>query len=507
LRHRPSPLVFGTKMTEPLDSTTKILKQDLDSHHLDTFIEHLNADLTNPNLTPQKKALLDQAHGLLVQAHLIPDTQLIDGVQSGTVKLHDASGKILALNAQGQDLATEDVGPPKPVASSSRAGAHKSYSEARHDASIASAKDVNEKDAHAIAYGDTLWDIAKASFKKHNGHDASDLEVANEVSRIAKKNGVNPNSIALGTTIHTDMNGSPEAPQAANPPERRTTTASLDPATANLTNGQTTGGEALRPPDTRLAADHGTGGTRGTTPIPEAQGSASERTGDQGSADRGTNGDSPLLADNGDVPATAIPTPRDASWMQQHSNLVQKAQQSDADVVFFGDSITDGMSLNSEFRNGFGERAQNFGITSDQTQNLLWRLENGEADFRAKSPQKAVLMIGTNDIGKASTDDIVKGILANARLLQQKLPNSQLLVVGVLPRGESPNDPLRRTVAEINRKVRTALAGTNVQFADVGNRMLDSQGRMIAGVWQGDHTHPTYGPGYDALFDGLKTYV
>lgn len=510
MRHCPPPLAWH-EMPDPLDSTTKILKQDLDKHHLDTFIEHLNADLSKPELASQKKDLLSQARDLLVQAHFIPEVQMIDGVEKSAVRLHDASGKAYVLNARGQESPLDNVAPPTSTAARN---VHKSYDEARRDAMVVSAKDINEKDVHAIAYGDTLWDMATASFKKHNGRDASETEIAIEVDRIAKKNRVNPNSIALGTPIYTDLGSSNSSPRVAANPNEWTTNTAID-ATATSTNEQGTIPEtALRAPINRANNRYPSGRTDLANVGTQGAGLGDQGTRETGVGDQGANDQAirqsgaPLVADNaGDTPVTATATPRGNAWMKEHLRLVSKAQQSDADIVVFGDSITEGMSLNNEFRRGFGAKAQNFGIHSDKTENLLWRLQNGEADFRTKTPEKAVLMIGTNDIGKASTDDIVRGILANARVLQEKLPNTQLLVVGVLPRGADPNDPLRRTVAEINRKLKAALQGSNVEFADVGNRMLDSQGRMLAGVWQDDNTHPTYGPGYSRLFEGLRPFV
>jgi beta-glucosidase len=485
-------------MSELLDSTTRVLKQDLDKHHLDNFIEHFGTDLTKPELATQKKDLLDQVHGLLVQAHLIPDVQVIDGVQNGAIQLHDASGKSFVLNAQGQESPTESAPPHGPAQ-------HSSYREARQAAREVSEKDINEKDAHAIAFGDTLWDMARASFKKHNGHNPSDSDITKEVARIAKKNGVNPNSIPIGTVIYTDMaEGRPVVGES----DVRTT-AALDPTGVDRTVGppirQDRSAAAIRTEDARTNQGSRDQGTGEQSTI--AQGTLDQSTGDQNASGDSRSNGAPIAPETGNVPETAVATSRGSAWLQSHLALVTKAETSDADVVFFGDSITHGMQLNNHFRNLFSERAQNFGIQDDRTANLLWRLENGEADFRTKAPHKAVLLIGANDIGKASTDDIVKGILANARVLQQKLPNTQILVLGVLPQGEDPNDPVRHTIREVNRKLGLALAGSNVVFRDVGSSMLDSNGRMLAGVWQADKKHPTYGPGYDALFGGLRTYV
>ncbi len=60
--------------------------------------------------------------------------------------------------------------------------------------------------------GDTLWDIASASFNKNSGHKASTGEILGEVNRLAKKNNVvDMNNIPIGTAIDT----SPEEQKVA----------------------------------------------------------------------------------------------------------------------------------------------------------------------------------------------------------------------------------------------------------------------------------------------------
>ena len=73
------------------------------------------------------------------------------------------------------------------------------------------------------------------------------------------------------------------------------------------------------------------------------------------------------------------------------------------DVYFEGDSITrrwgavDYPDLLTNWKqNFFGWNAADCGWGADRTQNILWRLENGQLD--AVNPKVVVLLAGTNNV-------------------------------------------------------------------------------------------------------------
>ena len=92
--------------------------------------------------------------------------------------------------------------------------------------------------------------------------------------------------------------------------------------------------------------------------------------------------------------------------MTAHAQLLEKAHAGRIDVYFVGDSITRrwGATDYPEFlanwrQNFFGWNAADFGWGADRTQNILWRLENGELD--GVNPKVIVILAGTNNIGVA----------------------------------------------------------------------------------------------------------
>src|SRR5687767_8720610 len=123
-------------------------------------------------------------------------------------------------------------------------------------------------------------------------------------------------------------------------------------------------------------------------------------------------------------------------FMDRHEQFVQRARQGNVDVLFLGDSITAGW--NGAGREVWRDKIEplkpaNFGIGGDRTQHVLWRITNGELD--GISPKLAVLMIGTNNSGDHSAEQIATGVEKIVRTLREKLPQTKVLVLGIFPRG------------------------------------------------------------------------
>ena len=75
------------------------------------------------------------------------------------------------------------------------------------------------------------------------------------------------------------------------------------------------------------------------------------------------------------------PAPKNEEWWQaRHAQMNERIKQGNADLLFIGDSIThgwegEGAAIWEQF---YAPRnAVNLGIGGDQTQHVLWRLENG----------------------------------------------------------------------------------------------------------------------------------
>ncbi len=168
-------------------------------------------------------------------------------------------------------------------------------------------------------------------------------------------------------------------------------------------------------------------------------------------------------------------------WRERHEHCVEITQRGGIEIAFIGDSITQGWeSAGKEtWDKVYAPRgAANFGFSGDQTQHLLWRLQNGEVI--AAKPKVVLLMIGTNNVGTApaSAGQAAEGVAAIVRYLGEKLPATKVLLLGVFPRAESATDVLRLAVGEINASISRLHDGERVHFLDIGRHFQWRDGSL-----------------------------
>lgn len=204
----------------------------------------------------------------------------------------------------------------------------------------------------------------------------------------------------------------------------------------------------------------------------------------------------------------------DSNSMLAHTQLVEKARHGGIDVYFEGDSITrrwdanDYPELQADWNRNFsGWNAADFGWGADRTQNILWRLENGELD--GVNPKIIVLLAGTNNVGKTappegdSTEvaDITQGIEAIVHTMQTKAPNATIVVTGIFPRND--NLAVMPTIDKINANLASFADGRKVRYLNINNKLADADGRLFAGMMNSDKLHPAV-PGYEVWAAALK---
>ncbi|HEY6167577.1 MAG TPA: platelet-activating factor acetylhydrolase IB subunit [Verrucomicrobiae bacterium] len=207
---------------------------------------------------------------------------------------------------------------------------------------------------------------------------------------------------------------------------------------------------------------------------------------------------------------TAIePAPREANWVKRHDGFVAEAKKGGIDVLFLGDSITDGWRSKGKAvwdKNFAPLKAANFGISGDRTQHVLWRLRNGESE--GYRPKAIVLMIGTNNTGKErdgtprnTTPEIVEGVAAVVKELRYRFPHAKILFLAIFPRGEKDSDA-RKQVAEVNQSLAKLNDGKQVVYLDIGGKFLDADGNLPKDIMP-DLLHPNE-KGYEIWAEAIK---
>ena len=175
-----------------------------------------------------------------------------------------------------------------------------------------------------------------------------------------------------------------------------------------------------------------------------------------------------------------------ATWKEKHAADVAIAQKGGVDLLFVGDSITEGWEWGDgeHWKKHFAPLgAANFGIGGDTTQNLLWRLDNG--DVGALKPKVVVVLIGTNNLGRenATAAEAARGVEAVVTKLRAAFPEAKIVLHGIFPCDYSPKAEVRQRVKAVNSLL-ARLDGLDgkVVFRDIGPIFLEPDGSILPAV-------------------------
>lgn len=166
-----------------------------------------------------------------------------------------------------------------------------------------------------------------------------------------------------------------------------------------------------------------------------------------------------------------------STYYYQRASLFENLPVSSKDILFVGNSITDGGEWHELFNN---PHIKNRGISGDTTQGVFDRLDaivKGE-------PGKIFLMIGINNVPQnESADTIAAGIRRIIRKIKITSPQTQIYVQSLLPVTTYYNKFHEHTshwkeIPEINQKVQEVAQQEQVQYIDLFSHFADENGQM-----------------------------
>lgn len=242
------------------------------------------------------------------------------------------------------------------------------------------------------------------------------------------------------------------------------------------------------------------------------------------------------------VPSRGGFAPWDSAFEYNVGAASDAGAASAADVVFFGDSITEGWrgtafnraspraeGAEAVFDGLFGSGAAGMrglalGIAGDETRNLLWRIRNGELP-ETLSPSVFWVLIGTNDMDTSgcSAEMVVVGILGVVEELLARRPDSTVVLNGILPRtynrdgyvarGSKFKASLWEEIQAINGELKMYASYRGDRVAYFEARSLfenpdasDSELRIDRDLFADDYLHPT-AKGYEAWGGEIKEFI
>jgi N-acetylglucosamine-6-sulfatase len=200
------------------------------------------------------------------------------------------------------------------------------------------------------------------------------------------------------------------------------------------------------------------------------------------------------LRDEYRMSSSTLPAHRMASgwWKNRYNKTLEKVAQGGHELVFIGDSITQGWEGAGKEVWGelYGDRkALNLGYSGDRTEHVLWRLLNGELEN--VDPEAYIVMIGTNNTGHGLTpaQETATGIKLIVELLQDRSPESEILLLSVFPRGQQPDHKMRKINEQVNEIIQHYADDEQVHWLDLTDTFLNDEGVLTKEVMP-DALHP-----------------
>ena len=145
----------------------------------------------------------------------------------------------------------------------------------------------------------------------------------------------------------------------------------------------------------------------------------------------------------------------------------------------------------------------------NQEAELIWRLENGSLENI--NPKVALLLIGTNNtdgnhfLTVSTAEELAGGIKKICTILNEKLPDTEILIMGILPYGYKPNhrDNINKATNNIVSKFPEKLPF--VHYIDISDVYYDANGKVIKELMP-DFLHPN-AEGHMLMFEVLNDKI
>lgn len=204
-----------------------------------------------------------------------------------------------------------------------------------------------------------------------------------------------------------------------------------------------------------------------------------------------------------------------SDWHAVSEEITQVVVRDKPDILFLGNSITQALSNNRKrityktdkpaSGNYFGNLSwESAGISGDKTENLLWRVKNGE--YGKGNPKYVVLTIGINNVTAGdSPRDIGEGIVAISEECKLQFPGSKIIILGLLPAGKSPDSDMRKSCNAIHDYL-GKIHWQGVTYINPTAWFIRTNGELNTELYSSDFLHLNEN-GYDVWCNALSQYI
>ena len=194
-----------------------------------------------------------------------------------------------------------------------------------------------------------------------------------------------------------------------------------------------------------------------------------------------------------------------STFYYQRATLFEELPVTSSDIIFLGNSITNGGEWAELFDN---PHVKNRGISGDVCMGVYDRLDA----ILKGSPAKIFLLIGINDVDRgASADTIVERIGMIVDKIRKDSPSTKIYLQSVLPVSDhykmfNGHTSRWQVVPEINKGLVRLAADRGVKYIDLYSHFIDNTTGKMNIKYTNDGLH-LLGKGYKPWVGIVKPYV
>lgn len=166
-----------------------------------------------------------------------------------------------------------------------------------------------------------------------------------------------------------------------------------------------------------------------------------------------------------------------STYYYQKATLYEVLPVSATDIIFLGNSITDG----GEWAELFGDpRVKNRGISGDIAEGVYNRLG---AVVKGK-PAKVFIMIGINDVARGTPADTILARIARiAGKIREESPQTKLYIQSLLPVNDcygmfQGHTSHSKVVIEVNKLLERFAGKNQIIYVDLYSHFCNQEGKM-----------------------------
>ena len=192
-----------------------------------------------------------------------------------------------------------------------------------------------------------------------------------------------------------------------------------------------------------------------------------------------------------------------------NKSKIDSIKVQDENIVFFGDSITEGYNV-KEFFDEY--RIVNSGISGNTTKDLINRIDSDLYDY---NPSAVIIQIGTNDLRVSIKDEeIISNIKKIIKGIRKNRKNASILVESIYPLNRDMDteywdgvneDYNNKHIIKLNKDIKKLCKIEHIKYIDVYTSLLDDN-KNLKEVYSKEGLHLT-DLGYYKVTKIIKKYL